>query len=108
MATNQPLLKNGRPNTDDEKITRVKGQINDTQRVMQDNIHHAIQRGQNLNELDDKTLMLENQSIRFKERSTQVKRNMCFNRYRQIAIVVLAVLALVGVIALIIYLSTKK
>ena len=101
-----PLLQNN--NREDEKIKHVQKQIQDNQQLMQQNIHQAIQRGQDLNELDDKSLMLENESVRFKERSTAVKKNMCFNRYRQMALIILVVIGIIAFISLMIYLAVKK
>jgi hypothetical protein len=75
---------------------------------MQQNIHHAIQRGQNLDEINDKSIMLENESVRFKDRSSQVRKNMCFNRYRQMAIIILVAIGIIGFISLMIYLAVKK
>jgi TolA-binding protein len=59
--TKTPLLNNNSRNAQqqDEQIRKVQGQISDTQTVMQQNIHHAIQRGQNLDEINDKSIMLE-------------------------------------------------
>lgn len=111
MSAKTPLLANGqqqRQNQEDEKIKRVQGQIHDTQKVVQDNIHHAIQRGQQLNDLDDKSIQLENESVRFKERSKAVKKNMCFNRYRQMAILILVGLGVVALISLLIYFAARK
>lgn len=103
-----PLLTGNQPRArQDEQIERVQSQIQDTQRVMQDNIHLAIQRGQDFNDLDGKSVMLENESMRFKEKSSAVKRNMCVQYYRQIAIIILIAIGIIGFISLMIYLGKK-
>lgn len=111
MSDKTPLLSPQAQQTrqrQDEQIGRVQSQIQDTQRVMGENIHLAIQRGQNLNELDDKAVMLEHESTRFKEKSSAVRRNMCAQYYRQLAILIIAVLAIVGFIAFMIWINKKK
>eukprot|EP00461_Guttulinopsis_vulgaris_P003693 UN03694 len=101
--TRTPLLNNGAPQRQqqDPKIAQVQGQVRDAQMIMQDNIHMAIKRGENINDLDDKSVLLENESARFKEKSSAVRRNMCLQYYKQIAIFVAIIIAIIVVIVII-------
>jgi hypothetical protein len=61
---------------DIDKIERVKADMDDVKNVMVDNIEKVLKRGEKIELLVDKTDNLNQQSIRFKKHSNQLKQAM--------------------------------
>jgi len=61
---------------DVDKIERVKADMDDVKNVMVDNIEKVLKRGEKIELLVDKTDNLNQQSIRFKKHSSQLKTAM--------------------------------
>mmetsp|Transcript_17928 Transcript_17928/g.43317 ORF Transcript_17928/g.43317 Transcript_17928/m.43317 type:complete len:212 (-) Transcript_17928:26-661(-) len=87
-----------------DKIDRVKADMDDVKNVMVDNIEKVLKRGEKIELLVDKTDNLNQQSIRFKKHSNQLKQAMWWQNAKMMILVGGIV---VVVIALIIY-SMKK
>ena len=59
-----------------DKVDKVKAEMDDVKNVMVDNIEKVLKRGEKIELLVDKTDNLNQQSIRFKKHSTQLKQAM--------------------------------
>ena len=63
-----------------DKVDKVKAEMDDVKNVMVDNIEKVLKRGEKIELLVDKTDNLNQQSIRFKKHSTQLKQAMWWVR----------------------------
>ncbi|GAV74894.1 Synaptobrevin domain-containing protein/Longin domain-containing protein [Cephalotus follicularis] len=84
-----------------EKLLKVKAQVSEVKSIMLENIDKAIDRGENLTTLADKTENLRNEAQVYKEKGTQLRRKMWYQNMK-IKLVVLGILLL---LVLIIWLS---
>ncbi|KAL2912626.1 hypothetical protein HK105_207842 [Polyrhizophydium stewartii] len=58
------------------KTTQVQAQVDEVVGIMQDNIHKVMQRGEQLDSLQNKTEDLQNSSLQFKRGANKVRREM--------------------------------
>ncbi|RDX60342.1 Vesicle-associated membrane protein 724 [Mucuna pruriens] len=73
------------------KLLKVKAQVSEVKSIMLENIDKAIDRGENLTILADKTETLRSQAQDFRKQGTQVRRKMWFQNMK-IKLVVLGIL----------------
>jgi len=81
-----------------DKIAKVKGEIDDTKKVMISNIDKVLERGEKIEVLVDKTEDLEQQSQSFRKKGTKLKRKMWWKNAKLcicIIVVVLVILTLI-------------
>lgn len=83
------------------KLLKVKAQVSEVKSIMLENIDKALDRGENLTILADKTENLRSQAQDFKKQGTQIRRKMWYQNMK-IKLVVLGILLL---LVLIIWLS---
>lgn len=103
-SSNTPLLVTGeKQHPGDHRLNQAKTQVQSATRLVSQNIDLSIERGQNLNALDDKSILLEEESERFKHSSVRVRRNACLGRYR----VMIITAAIVAVFIILIVLAIK-
>ncbi|CAJ2662141.1 unnamed protein product [Trifolium pratense] len=74
-----------------EKLLKVKAQVSEVKSIMLENIDKAIDRGENLTVLSDKTETLRAQAQDFRKQGTQVRRKMWYQNMK-IKLVVLGIL----------------
>ncbi|KAK7264625.1 hypothetical protein RJT34_32234 [Clitoria ternatea] len=84
-----------------EKLIKVKAQVSEVKSIMLENIDKALDRGENLTILADKSETLHSQAQEFKKKGTQVRRKMWYQNMK-IKLVVLGILLL---LVLVIWLS---
>ncbi|CAN1806999.1 Vesicle-associated membrane protein 724 [Linum perenne] len=84
-----------------EKLLKVKAQVSEVKSIMLGNIDKAIERGENITNLVDKTENLRDQAQAYKRQGTQIRRKMWYQNMK-IKLVVLGILLL---LVLIIWLS---
>ncbi|ESW26265.1 hypothetical protein PHAVU_003G104700 [Phaseolus vulgaris] len=84
-----------------EKLIKVKAQVSEVKSIMLENIDKAIDRGENLTILADKSETLHSQAQEFRKKGTQVHRKMWYQNMK-IKLVVLGILLL---LVLVIWLS---
>ncbi|KAF5752208.1 hypothetical protein HS088_TW01G00115 [Tripterygium wilfordii] len=84
-----------------EKLLKVKAQVSEVKSIMLENIDKAIDRGENLTILADKTENLRSQGQEYKKQGTQVRRKMWYQNMK-IKLVVFGILLL---LVLVIWLS---
>jgi len=82
-----------------DKVDKVKEQMDDVKNVMVDNIEKVLKRGEKIELLVDKTDNLNQQSIRFKKHSTQLKQAMWWQNAKLMIVVGVVVVVVVGIIA---------
>lgn len=80
-----------------EKLLKVKAQVSEVKSIMLENIDKALDRGENLTSLADKTETLRAQAQDFRKHGTQVRRKMWYQNMK-IKLVVLGILLLVVLI----------
>jgi len=78
-----------------DKISKVKGEIEDAKTIMVKNIDKVLERGEKIEMLVSKTEDLNQQSQTFKKKSTQLKRKMCWQNTRLCCILIIVVTAIV-------------
>lgn len=93
---------------DMEKTARIKGQVAEVSEIMSQNIEAAKQRGENLENLQDKVQDLELGAKQFGENSKKVKQNLWYKNKKMTVILTLVALIVLAVIAAVIYFSVKK
>ncbi|XP_047168115.1 vesicle-associated membrane protein 724-like [Vigna umbellata] len=74
-----------------EKLIKVKAQVSEVKSIMLENIDKAIERGENLTILADKTETLRSQAQDFRKQGAQVHRKMWYQNMK-IKLVVLGIL----------------
>ncbi|KAI4345429.1 hypothetical protein L6164_012554 [Bauhinia variegata] len=74
-----------------EKLIKVKAQVSEVKSIMLENIDKALERGENLTILADKTETLHSQAQQFKKQGTQIRRKMWYQNMK-IKLVVLGIL----------------
>ncbi|KAB2599414.1 vesicle-associated membrane protein 724 [Pyrus ussuriensis x Pyrus communis] len=84
-----------------EKLLKVKAQVSEVKSIMLENIDKAIDRGENLTVLVDKTEDLRSQAQDYKNKGTQIRRKMWYQNMK-IKLVVFGILVL---LVLVIWLS---
>ncbi|XP_057959800.1 vesicle-associated membrane protein 724 isoform X1 [Malania oleifera] len=80
-----------------EKLLKVKAQVSEVKSIMLENIDKALDRGENLTTLADKTENLRSQAQDFKKQGTQIRRKMWYQNMK-IKLVVLGILLLLVLI----------
>ncbi|KAK3189762.1 hypothetical protein Dsin_029323 [Dipteronia sinensis] len=84
-----------------EKLIKVKAQVSEVKSIMLENIDTTIKRGEDINNLANKTEDLRRQSESFKKVGTQLRRKMWYQNMK----IKLVVLGILLVLVLIIWLS---
>ncbi|KAI8518455.1 Vesicle-associated membrane protein 4 [Branchiostoma belcheri] len=84
----------------DTKIKRVQGQVDEVIEVMQDNVAKVIDRGENLELLQDKSEELSDHSIKFLNTSKRLKSTMRWHNCKMYALLFTVLLVIILVIVL--------
>jgi hypothetical protein len=91
-----------------DKMDATRQKLDEVKLTMHKNIEVVIERGQKLEDLEEKAIDLELGATKFKDGSEALKKKMRWQYWRNVALIVLVVLALLGILIGIIYVSTKK
>jgi len=78
------------PNAD--KISRLKGDVDEVKSVMVQNIEKVLERGERIELLVDKTTELSQSAFKFKKQSTALKRSMWFKNIKLTLLIIFIVL----------------
>lgn len=89
---------------DDVKMEQLKIKVEEVRGVMQKNVSEAVKRGDNLEELGVKAAELNNQAEHFDQGARKIHRHFCMQQWKRIFLLLL----LAGLLALLIYLVTKR
>ncbi|KMZ60867.1 hypothetical protein ZOSMA_56G00980 [Zostera marina] len=83
------------------KMQDVKAQVSEVKNIMLDNIEKATDRGENIKNLEEKTINLHAQAQDFKKHGTRIRRKMWYQNMK----IKLTVLAILLILVLIIWVS---
>ena len=92
------------PYTNLDKINRMQRELDKTKNIMIDNVQKALQKGEKIDNLVQKTEDLSIQSNIFQRRAKNIKCLMCKKNIKQIILVIL-VFIFIGIL---IYIFIKK
>merc|ERR1712130_376639 len=84
-----------------EKISAIQKEIDQTKVSVQMGIALAIDRGDKMEDLDDKSQNLSNEASIFNKRAKQTRRHFCLQQWKMIALIAVIVVVLVLIIWLI-------
>ncbi|KAJ1535001.1 hypothetical protein HK405_015861 [Cladochytrium tenue] len=88
------------------KVAEVQAQVDDVVGIMQDNIRGVMQRGENLNTLNERTDELQNSSMQFNKNAKQVRKAMFWKDIKtRILLIVVILVVLAVVIGLIVWIT---
>lgn len=90
-----------------DKLEEVKIQIADVTQIMQDNINKTIKRGEDIEQLVDKTDVLEKEASKFNRLAKDVRRHYMCKNIKMNLIIASIIIAIVVFLVLIIYFSVK-
>ena len=82
----------------EDKIQDIENQIQDVKNQVSRNIDKALERGENIDSLSDKSQNLENQSLIFRNESNRISRLERCRYYKNNIIVGIIVLIIFGII----------
>jgi len=88
------------PNAD--KISKVKGDVDEVKNVMVQNIEKVLERGERIELLVNKTETLSNNAFKFKKSSTALKRSMWWKNVKLILLIVFIFIIILYIIIAII------
>lgn len=89
------------------KLDATRQKVDDLKDVMHKNIEIVIDRGQKIDDLEQKAVDLEHGASKFKDNSSALKSKMRWQYWRNVALIVLVVLILLGILIGAIYASTN-
>jgi len=78
-----------------DKLARAQQQVDEVKGTMHTVIGKALDRGDRLDDLDEKAIRLQASADRFKTQSTQLKWKMCFASWRNGAIIFILLVAVI-------------
>jgi len=78
-----------------DRITRVRGEIDDVKSVMVHNIEKVLERGERIELLVDRTENMNQQAFKFKKQSTQLKRAMWWKNVKVMIILAFVIILIV-------------
>ncbi|TPX64895.1 hypothetical protein SpCBS45565_g05545 [Spizellomyces sp. 'palustris'] len=90
------------------KTAQVQDQVNEVVGIMQDNINKVVQRGEQLDTLQDKTEDLQNSSLQFKRGANRVRKQMWWKDMKMKLILGGVIAAILIIIIVSVISSTKK
>ncbi|KAK4063482.1 uncharacterized protein Triagg1_9359 [Trichoderma aggressivum f. europaeum] len=90
--------KNGAPGEDNSKTGNLQRQIDETVKVMHDNMNKVAQRGQNLDALQDKTNNLAESAQDFRRGANRVRKAMWWKDMKMRVCIVVGIILLLVVI----------
>ncbi|KND00639.1 uncharacterized protein SPPG_03765 [Spizellomyces punctatus DAOM BR117] len=90
------------------KTAQVQDQVNEVVGIMQDNINKVMQRGEQLDTLQDKTEDLQNSSLQFKRGANRVRKQMWWKDMKMKLILGGVIAAVLIIIIVSVISSTKK
>jgi len=99
MAENPARKESGKaPAEKADKLKEAQRKVDEVAGVMRDNIEKAIDRGDKLDQLDDKSVQLEESASKFHKRTKDVSWMFRCRSYRNLAILVLLIIVVLVVI----------
>lgn len=88
--------------TDTVPLTKVQGQVIEMKEVMQDNIKKAIDRSENLNEVQEKAENLSSVAGEFSTAAVHLKKKLMWQNLRLLAILLIIIMLVVAAVIIVI------
>ncbi|XP_076812064.1 vesicle-associated membrane protein 4-like [Clavelina lepadiformis] len=95
------------PSTASDKVKRVQNQVNEVVGVMQTNIGKVMDRGERLEDLQDKSESLADSATNFNIRATKLRKQMWWKSFRMKVFLVIVILFIILIIVLSVTLNNK-
>ena len=89
-----------------DKLARVQGQVDDVIGAMQQNIQSVLDRGDKVDQLEERTASLNEQAGRFQDGATTLKKHMCKRYWKLTLLLALVIIIVIIIIAVVV--SDKK
>lgn len=91
-----------------DKTKRIKGEIQEVQGIMEENINTARTRGENLDDLAAKTADLEMGANQFNQNSAKVKKNLWYKNMKMTVMLTVIALVIIAIIIGVIIFQSKS
>ncbi|KAL3872197.1 hypothetical protein ACJMK2_040139 [Sinanodonta woodiana] len=95
---NGPKVRTDKLHGKDPKVSRLQGQVEEVVGVMKSNVEKVLERGDRLEDLQDKSDGLAMNSDIFRNRAKQLQKNMWWKNCRMRIIMVMVILIVLAVI----------
>ena len=82
----------------EDKLHQVDLKLKETKEVLNKNIEICIQNGEQLDELEEKTVDLENGALKFKKLSRTLKQRYCIKNAKSMACIIFIILVIIGIL----------
>ncbi|XP_012943839.1 vesicle-associated membrane protein 4 [Aplysia californica] len=82
----------------DRKVSQLQNQVDDVVDIMKSNVNKVIERGDRLEDLQDKSESLSSNSDMFRSRAKSLQRNMWWKNCRMRIILAVIVIIIIGII----------
>lgn len=92
-------------NEQNDKIKKIQSDVDDTRNKMMQNIESVLERGENLERLNESTIHLVTNAKSFKDESRKIRRTMGWRKHKLTIIIAICVILVLLVIGITIYLS---
>jgi len=89
-------------NPDADKLRGLKSQVGEVTDTMKNNMHKVLERGDRLEDLEGRSLALNDTAIQFRDESKRLKCELCKNNAKLVIIMSIVGVVLLGVLILII------
>lgn len=106
-TTNYLNNKNPSDMPRDEKLEKIQSNIKDVTIIMRDNIDKVLERGQKIEDLDERAQSLDHHAVKFRDTSWKLRKKMCIDNAKKNILIVIFVLLVIGVLVGIIYEAGK-
>ena len=94
-------------NRGNNHIDRLEQDIDEVTHLLKNNVEKVLERGDKLEDLQDRSEDLTASSIQFKTRSRDLRRKMCCQNFKMTCILIIVISAIIAVVILIILLTLK-
>jgi len=91
-----------------DKMAEVQDEIDKTKKTVEQGIQLAIDRGDKLEELDDKASNLTNEANMFNRKAKQVNRHFCLQKWKMYALIAFIFILVILIIVLVVTRRKKK
>lgn len=89
------------------KLNTINTRLNETSDILKQNIDIAIQRGEKLEDLQDKSYQLENEAVKFKKLSRNLKCKFCKEHLKTMSVISFIVILIILIVTAIICANGK-
>ncbi|KAJ3429625.1 vamp (vesicle associated membrane protein) [Anaeramoeba flamelloides] len=84
----------------EDRLTKVQKEVDEVKNIMGENIDKVIDRGEKLENLEERSTQLNENSYQFKKGATKLKRNMCMQNLKLTLIIAMIVIIIILIIVL--------